>query len=221
MKGIVYIDMDNFPVTAPYEKALTEFYHGKDLHVLARKAFGDIDQLGRLSLELQQKHVLYPCPKLTKTKNGTDMRLSVEVMKDLLTNTAIDVFIIASADTDYIPVMKEVKEKGKECVIVTNNTTHINTALADTADQIIVCEHTATRPNRDKHSRAKLAELLGRLFNKTKESAIPISGLNDYFVSNGYNFKAHGYVSFRDCMNQCVNEAIYTVDFDSGILTKK
>jgi len=220
MKGIVYLDMDNFPVTSPYEKALNEFYHGDQLHILARKAFGDIDQLGKLPLELQQKHILYPCPKLTKTKNSTDMRLSVEVMKDLLTNGAVDVFIIASADTDYIPVMKEVKEKGKECVILTNNTTHINTVLADTADQIIVCEQSATKPNRDKHSRAKLAELLGRLFNKSKESSIPISGLNDYFVNNGYNFKAHGYVSFRDCMNQCINETTYKIDFDAGIITK-
>jgi hypothetical protein len=53
---------------------------------------------------------MIPCPKLTKTKNSTDMRLTVEVMKDLLTNESVDVFIIASADTDYIPVMKEVYE---------------------------------------------------------------------------------------------------------------
>jgi len=218
MRGIVYLDLDNFPATAPYEKALAEFHHADELRILARKAFGDVDQLGRLPLETQQSHTMIPCPKLTKTKNGTDMRLTVEVMKDLLTNASVDVFIIASADTDYIPVMKEVKEKGKECILLTNNTTHINAALTEMADQIIYCEQSATKPKRDKHSRAKIAELLGKLFNKSKEDVLPISGLNDYFVNNGYNFKANGYVSFKQCMSTCVDTNHYTIDFDSGII---
>jgi len=221
MRGIVYLDLDNFPATVPYEKALTEFHHAQDLRIVSRKAFGDLEQLGRLPLETQQSHSLIPCPKLTKTKNGTDMRLTVEVMKDLLTNMSVDVFIIASADTDYIPVMKEVKERGKECVILTNNTTHLNSALTDMADQIIICEQAATKPKRDKHSRAKLAELLGKLFAKTKEFVLPISGLNDHFVNNGYNFKAHGYVSFKQCMSTCVDMDRYILDFDSGIIMLK
>jgi uncharacterized LabA/DUF88 family protein len=218
MRGIVYLDLDNFPATAPYEKALNEFHHSKDLRILARKAFGDVEQLARLPLESQQSHTMIPCPKLTKTKNSTDMRLTVEVMKDLLTNESVDVFIIASADTDYIPVMKEVKERGKECIILTNQVAHVSPVLTSIADQLIICEQSATKVNRDKHSRSKLAELLGRLFSKSKESVLPISGLNDYFINNGYNFKAHGYVSFRDCMNQCINETAYTIDFDAGTI---
>jgi len=221
MRGIVYLDLDNFPVTAPYEKALTEFHHAKELRILSRKAFGDVEQLGRLSLETQQTHTMIPCPKLTKTKNSTDMRLTVEVMKDLLTNESVDVFIIASADTDYIPVMKEVKERGKECVILTNQTAHVNAALISIADQLIVCEQSATKPNRDKHSRSKLAELLGKLFNKSKDSSLPISSLNDYFVNNGYNFKAHGYVSFKECLGQCINETNYEINFDAGTIRSK
>jgi len=219
MRGIVYLDLDNFPATAPYEKALAEFHHTNDLRIISRKAFGDVDQLGRLPLETQQSHTMIPCPKLTKTKNGTDMRLTVEVMKDLLTNSSVDVFIIASADTDYIPVMKEVKERGKECVILTNNKTHLNSTLTETADQIIVCEQAATKPMRDKHSRAKISELLVKAFSKSKDHIIPISGINDYFVNNGYNFKAHGYVSFKDCMMRCVDTDKYILDFDSGIIT--
>lgn len=221
MRGILYLDLDNFPAAAPYDKALEEFHHAEELRILARKAFGDVEQLARLPLETQQSHILIPCPKLTKTKNSTDMRLSVEIMKDLLTNPSVDVFIIGSADTDYIPVMKEVKERGKECIILTNNTTHLNTALTDMADQIIVCEAAATKPKRDKHSRAKIQELLGKMFSKTKESCVPISGINDYFVNNGYNFKAHGYVSFKQCMSTCVDTGRYEFDFDAGILMLK
>ena len=220
MRGIIYLDLDNFPATAPYEKALAEFHHAKDLRILSRKAFGDVEQLSRLPLETQQSHTMIPCPKLTKTKNSTDMRLTVEVMKDLLTNSSVDVFIIASADTDYIPVMKEVKEKGKECIILTNQTAHVNSALTAVADQLILCEQKATKAVRDKHSRSKLAELLGRLFSKSKETVLPLNSLNDYFVNNGYNFKAHGYVSFKDCLGQCINETQYSVDFDEGTITK-
>jgi len=221
MRGILYLDLDNFPATAPYDKALEEFHHAEELRILARKAFGDVEQLARLPLETQQSHILIPCPKLTKTKNSTDMRLSVEIMKDLLTNPSVDVFIIGSADTDYIPVMKEVKERGKECIILTNNSTHLNSALTDMADQIIVCEAAATKPKRDKHSRAKIQELLGKMFAKTKENCVPISGINDYFVNNGYNFKANGYVSFKQCMSTCVDTGRYEFDFDAGILMLK
>jgi uncharacterized LabA/DUF88 family protein len=215
MRGIIYLDLDNFPASTQYEKALEEFYQ-KDLRILSKKAFGDLDQLLKLPLEIQQSHSLIPCPKLTKTKNSTDMRLSVEIMKDLLTNPSIDIFIICSADTDYIPVMKEVKEHGKEVIILTNSNGNLNPALTDTADQIIVCE--STKPKRDKHSRAKIQELLGKIFGKSKEKHVPISGINDYFVNNGYNFKTYGYTSFRQCMEQCIDKKKYEIDFNSGLL---
>jgi predicted solute-binding protein len=116
--------------------------------------------------------------------------------------------------------MKEVKEKGKECIILTNQTAHVNSALTAVADQLIFCEQKATKAVRDKHSRAKIAELLGRLFNKSKECVLPISSLNDYFVNHGYNFKAHGYVSFKECLEECINEINYRIDFDEGTITK-
>lgn len=220
MRGILYLDLDNFPASVPYEKALDEFY-SNDLRILAKKAFGDMDQLSKLPLETQQSHILIPCPKLTKTKNSTDMRLGCEIMKDLLTNNHVDVFVIASADSDYVPVMKEVKERGKECVLLTQNTNSLSAVLTDIADQVIVCEAAATKPKRDKHSRAKISELLGKLFAKQKEDVVPVSGLNDYFINHGYNFKAHGYVSFKQCMSTCLDMNTYVIDFDSGIIMLK
>lgn len=221
MRGMLYLDLDNFPATAPYEKALEEFntHQDEDLRILGRKAFGDLDQLKQLPLEAQQSHNLIPCPKLTKVKNSTDMRLAVELMRDLLTNSSIDMFFIASADSDYIPVMKEIKEKGKEVVLLVQNNANVSTAMTEMADQIIVCE--STKPKRDKHSRAKIQDLLHKLFSKSKESVVPISGINDYFVNHGYNFKAHGYTTFKQCLTRCIDSAHYEIDFDEGTLTAK
>jgi len=218
MRGVIYLDLDNFPAKTEYEKALEEFY-SSDLRILAKKAFGDLEQLTKLPLETQQSYILIPCPKLTKTKNSTDMRLSVEIMKDLLTNPSIDLFIICSADTDYIPVMKEVKEHGKEVIILTNSTMNLNSALTDMADQIIVCE--SNKPKRDTHCRSKIAELLDGLFKKSKTANIMVSGINDYFVNNGYNFKTHGYRTFKQCMKQCLDKTKYEIDFESGLLYQK
>lgn len=220
MRGILYLDLDNFPASVPYEKALEEFY-SNDLRILAKKAFGDMEQLSKLPLEKQQSHILIPCPKLTKTKNSTDMRLGCEIIKDLLTNQHVDTFVIASADSDYVPIIKEVKERGKECVLLTQNTNSLSSVLTDVADQVIVCEAAATKPKRDKHSRAKISELLGKLFAKMKEDVVAVSGLNDYFVNHGYNFKAHGYVSFKHCMSTCLDTNVYVLDFDAGILMLK
>jgi uncharacterized LabA/DUF88 family protein len=217
MRGILYLDLDNFPASVPYEKALEEFY-SNDLRILAKKAFGDMDQLSKLPLEKQQSHILIPCPKLTKTKNSTDMRLGCEIIKDLLTNQHVDVFVIASADSDYVPIIKEVKERGKECVLLTQNAASLSSVLTDIADQVIICEVAATKPKRDKSSRAKISELLGKLFAKSKEDVLPVSGLNEHFVNNGYNFKEHGYVSFKQCMSTCLDTHTYTIDFNSGII---
>ncbi len=217
MRGILYLDLDNFPASVPYEKALEEFY-SNDLRILAKKAFGDMEQLFKLPLEKQQSHILIPCPKLTKTKNSTDMRLGCEIIKDLLTNQHVDVFVIASADSDYVPIIKEVKERGKECVLLTQNAASLSSVLTDIADQVIICEVAATKPKRDKSSRAKISQLLGKLFAKSKEDVLPVSGLNEHFMNNGYNFKEHGYVSFKQCMSTCLDTNTYTIDFNSGII---
>lgn len=221
MRGIVYLDLDNFPHDAPYEKAIEEFSYTQELRIIAKKAFGELEQLSKLPLEKQQSHIMIPCPKVAKTKNSTDMRLGVEVMKDLLTNPSIDVFIIGSADADYIPVIKEVQEKGKECIILTSNTNAMAASVTEIADQIIVCEKSANKPKRDTHSRAKISELLGKLFAKSTEDVQPVARLNDYLVNNGYNFKAYGYVSFKQCMSTCLDTKEYEINFDSGILMRR
>jgi uncharacterized LabA/DUF88 family protein len=222
MRAMAYLDLDNFPHTLPYEKTIEDFQSGsEDIHVLQWKAFGDLEQLSKLPLEKQQTHTLIPCPKLTKKKNSTDMRLSVEIMKDLLTNHSIDTFIIASADSDYIPVIKEVKERGKECILLTQNQDHISEAMTEIADQILVCEKQTNKPVRDRASRAKIQELLGKLFSKTQESQIAVAGLNSYFTSNGYNYKSHGYKSFKQCMTTCLDKKRYEIDFDAGLLFRQ
>ena len=218
---MLYLDLDNFPITAPYEKAIEEFNYTQDLRILGKKAFGELEQLSKFPLEKQQSHILIPCPKVAKVKNSTDMRLGVEVMKDLLTNPSIDVFIIGSADADYIPVIKDVQEKGKECIILTSNTNAMAASVTEIADQIIVCEGSANKPKRDKHSKQKINELLTKLFAKIKEDTVPISGINDYLNNNGYNFKAHGYVSFKQCMKTCMDASKFVVDFNDGTLTMK
>lgn len=221
MRGMLYLDLDNFPHTLPYEKTLEDFHGGEDLKLLARKAFGDLDQLGKLSAEKQKSHILFHCPKLTKTKNSTDIRLSVEVMKDLLTNPSIDAFIIASADTDYVPVMKEVKERGKECILLTQSSDSISDSLAEVADEILVCEKQATKPTRDKASRAKCQEILGKLFHATKDSQLQLASLNSHFITNGYQFKAHGYKSFKQFLTTCVDSHKYDISFETGLLLLK
>jgi hypothetical protein len=158
---------------------------------------------------------------LTKAKNSTDMRLSVEIMKDLLTNSSIDAFIIASADTDYVPVMKEVKERGKECILLTQSNDHISDALADIADEILVCRKEVTKPTRDKAGRAKVQEVVGKLFHASKENQIILSSLNSHFMSNGYDFRTHGYKSFKQFLTTCIDTSKYEVNFDTGLLLLK
>jgi hypothetical protein len=117
--------------------------------------------------------------------------------------------------------MKEVKERGKECILLTQSNDSISDALAEVADEILVCEKQATKPTRDKASRAKLQEILGKLFHSTKELQLPLSSLNSHIISNGYQFKAHGYKTFKQFLTTCIDTNKYDVSFETGLLLLK
>jgi len=53
------------------------------------------------------------CDRISR-KNSTDMKLCVEIMKNLYTNDTITMFYIITTDSDFRHVVSEIRLKGKK-----------------------------------------------------------------------------------------------------------
>lgn len=51
-------------------------------------------------------------------KNGVDVRLAVDVMENLELFPSIDMIVIGSGDTDFIPLLQKIRARGKSVIVV-------------------------------------------------------------------------------------------------------
>ena len=84
-----------------------------------RKAYGDWknqslngwnDKLFDYSLEPIHQ------PPYTTTKNATDIKMTVDIMKVMCQNTSIDYIALATSDSDFTPLVTEIKSQGIQVV---------------------------------------------------------------------------------------------------------
>lgn len=82
------------------------------------KAFANWSFLHAYSFSLQENAVdlIQLFPKGSHGKNGADIRMSIEVIEDLVTNPHIDMVVIVGGDSDYISVAQKVRSKGKRII---------------------------------------------------------------------------------------------------------
>lgn len=73
------------------------------------------------------------CPALTKgSKNGADIRIVIDVMTALSSNTRYDEFVLASADADFTPLLQVLRADDRRItVIATSSTATAYESLAD------------------------------------------------------------------------------------------
>lgn len=123
----IYIDLDNFPIRtdahADYSSVLEEIETKYQFKIISKKIFGDLIQFSKLPSELQYSHQLINCPKVNSRKNTTDIALAIDIIRDLERKKPYDVFIIASSDSDYVPIVRAIIEEDKECWLLPSHTT--------------------------------------------------------------------------------------------------
>ncbi len=73
------------------------------------------------------------CPPLTaQLKNGSDIRMAIDVRDMIEHRTHFDEFILLSGDADFTPVLHRLREYDRQCVIYSNDhTAQPYTALCD------------------------------------------------------------------------------------------
>lgn len=114
-KVALFIDAEN--ISADYAESIFNYAsaHGK---ILVKKIYADWtndgvkpwkEAIGEYSIKAIQ------CFHFTNTKNSSDMSLTTDVL-EVLYEKDIQIFIIVSSDSDYLPLAQKLKEKGKKAL---------------------------------------------------------------------------------------------------------
>ena len=92
----------------------------------------------KLDEVVRLRHRLIVCQRtFVNDKNSADITLTIDVMKDLYRNPAIDTFIICSNDSDFVPLCKEIQEHGKRCWLIIDSLKNKNDAIYKIFDKVL------------------------------------------------------------------------------------
>jgi len=115
-KIALFIDCEN--ISHHYiENIIDELASYGEVHI--RKAYGDWkneslkgwnDKLFDSSLEPMQQ------PPYSKSKNATDIKMTVDIMKILCQNENIDYVALATSDSDFTPLVTEIKSQAIQVI---------------------------------------------------------------------------------------------------------
>ena len=76
--------------------------------------------------------------KFSGLKNGADIRMAMDVVEATYTRSEIDEYILLTSDSDFVPVLVRLREKGKRSAIVaTEHRPNIHTTYGLYADALI------------------------------------------------------------------------------------
>jgi hypothetical protein len=203
MTTMIYIDNDNIQFTK-YEKILTDFFSKKKVFY---KIFINEYDLSKIDESYKNKYKFIVCNN--NGKNSLDISIVIECMKDFVRNNIIHTYAIVSNDSDYIPLCKELKEYGKDCILFTDR--EQNDASKDIYDKIInIGEYKREEEKKEHQSRElakqKILEENRRIKNiKTNQEQDMKSKvkslLDEYFIMNP-NLEKLSYDTMIDLFNK-------------------
>ena len=86
--------------------------------VCLNRAYANWEPMRKYARRLQEWSVdliqLYPAGK--SSKNGADIRLSIDIIEDMARLPHIDTIVLIAGDSDFIPVVRKIREKGRRII---------------------------------------------------------------------------------------------------------
>jgi len=141
-----------------------------------------------------------------KGKNSTDIKLMMEVMKMLFTNTFVEVYVIVTSDSDYRHLVTEIKMKGKLCYCIGSSNT--NNSLQNICDKFIKLENISKQLESptSADSAAKYKKMRPKVWNKyfndivrlsEERICVPLPKIKDEWEKKyQFDFRDWGHVNF-------------------------
>lgn len=113
--------------------------------VLIRRGYADWSKHTTLHNEMHAAAIeLIDMPGDLRGKNRADIRLVVDAMEVALTKPNIDTFIIASGDSDFVPLLNRIREYGRYAIVLSrrqNRSGHLSPAC----DELIYIDDVAPK----------------------------------------------------------------------------
>jgi hypothetical protein len=128
----LYIDADNISHTYIHQILSTI----ANSNVIIKKIYGDWSKqnmLQWLNKSNDNGITAIQCGRLNK--NSSDIKMSVDIMKDLYTNNNITLFYLATSDSDFSSVIGEIKNMNKKAYCTGYNTS--SKMLINSCDKFI------------------------------------------------------------------------------------
>ncbi len=178
--------------------------------VIIKRAYADWSA-HRSKRDLLLEHGIQPMHYFHNTKSGknsSDICLVIDAV-DLLYNAQIDTFVIASSDSDFVPLVNKLRAAGK-LVVGAGRRDFTSPTLVKSCDRYIYLDDAIQQEQRRKvrqsrtSSEANSGSTTGSLVARALESShdgrgqVPGSKLHQIMlrIDPGFNFKARGFSTF-------------------------
>jgi uncharacterized LabA/DUF88 family protein len=163
-------------------------------------------------------------------KNGADLQLAIDLLEDMQLLDIIDVFIIGSGDTDFIPLIRRVLARGKRVYIIGFNNS-VGTVIKENCTEYKSIEE-LSGIDEDTVEDAELAinksldedlnklsgrELLIRFIkNRSSEEPILLSQLKPQLIrlQPSFSEKQLGFSSFKKYVESLIGDIVEKIEAD-------
>ncbi|HEY3998382.1 MAG TPA: NYN domain-containing protein [Candidatus Xenobia bacterium] len=223
-KLALFIDFENLAIgvqTARYKKfeinLLIERLVEKG-KIVVKRAYSDWERYSEYKRELHENAIeLIEIPhRSVSGKNSADIRLVVDAMDLVNTKSHIDMFIIASGDSDFSPLVSKLKENNKY-VVGTGVKNSSSDLLVDNCDEFIYYEDLVRERRPRSPSSANVPEKKAEAFDLLMEAIYALQRENKEVLWGSmvkqtmqrkkpyFNEDYHGYTSFSKLLEEAEN----------------
>ncbi len=130
----VYLDFENLAISArddyPNEerplkiRPIMDFILSKG-NIWVKKAYADWSPTGKSGVSQYQRTLmehgfeLIHLPETTaQGKNGSDVRLAIDMFENMGLFDSINIFVLGSGDTDFVSLIQRVRSRGKKVIVI-------------------------------------------------------------------------------------------------------
>lgn len=232
----IYLDFENLAISAeqvypsknmPLNLTPILDYAASLGNVCIKKAYGDwlkpvMNQYQRTLVELGFELVHLP-ETTSQGKNGGDVRLAIDAMENLELFKLIDIFIIGSGDTDFIPLIQRIRSRGK--IVIGFGFEHsVGRLTKSSCNEFKSLQELLGEPDKDTfeepdadHDSLYGRDLLIRFINnRSSEEPVPMAQLKIDLLRLDPSFseKKMGYASFKKFLADLVGDVVEKIETD-------
>lgn len=157
-------------------------------------------------------------------KNGADLRMTIDALEDMYDKSLLDVFFLGTGDTDFIHLIRKIKERGKEVVVLgfehsIGRTIRFNCDRFESLEDLL---GKAPAPDvKEKREEEELEDDPRELFlrylknRSTDEPAILSQIKNDLMrLDPAFSEKKYGYKHFKDFLDSFKGDLFTSIKMD-------